>query len=265
MRQFIGGVVAAVALAGGSASAATIDFSAGLGRGDVGVLPFGFDFEIASNGQTWLLSEHPEAVISVNGGRKGGWIIEAAASVGGADWDLNFEVSDAQVPTSRGPGQASIASAFTVTNNNAGVSHFTVTTLQAAFVSPGPTEILGSTSGNVGDNPMFGDGATLSAFAGSAMYDAQIDGLSVQTLFNDPFSVSAVPFLTNSYGPSDFGWTGGQSAVFSDIRIINDFTLTGFDNAGMTSTFIVRVPSQGSMALLGLSGLVAIRRRRGER
>ena len=102
----------------------------------------------------------------------------------------------------------------------------------------------------------------MSAFGGSSLYDAQIDGLSVQKLFNDPFSVSAQPFLTNSYGPSNFGWTSGQPAVFNDIRIINDFTVSGLDNAGMTSTFIVRVPSQGSVALMAVSGLVAIRRRR---
>ena len=48
----------------------------------------------------------------------------------------------------------------------------------------------------------------------------------------------------------------------SDISSRFSFTLSANDIASGTSIFTVVIPSPGSAALLGLGGLVAIRRRR---
>lgn len=225
-------------------------------------LPTGFDMTVNYGAGVWRLSNPGnvgsyDVAISENGN----WLINGTASVANTDWNYSFEVAPTDSATT-GPAIAFLSSAFTVTNNNAGTQNFIVTATQGALVFPGPTEILGSHSGNVGDNPSFGDGATLSTIGGSSMYAAQIDGATVRTLFDDPFSVSAAPFLTNSYGPSSYGWEGGNPAVTTSIAIVNEFSLTGFDNAGMTSTFVVRVPTPGAASLLGVLGVAALRRRR---
>ncbi|MCA9294663.1 MAG: hypothetical protein KDA20_12710 [Phycisphaerales bacterium] len=226
-------------------------------------LPEGFDMTVAYNGSgQWRLSNPANDgnyTVSVNA--NGNWLISGTAAFAGTDWGYDLEVAPLTGSTN-GPAIAFISSAFTVTNNNASPQNFVVTATQGALVFPGPTEILGSHSGNVGDNPSFGDGALLSTISGSSMYQAQIDGATVRTLFDDPFSVAAAPNLTNSYGPGSFGWEGGNPAVATSISIINEFTLSGNDNAGMTSTFVVRVPTPGAASLLGVFGVAALRRRR---
>lgn len=232
-------------------------------------LPSGFNLMITvdSAPMPWMITNDMDSVTSVETNAAGNIVI--SGEVGdffGTGWTYDIEVTPSPLDGGASGARllpiASISSAFTLTNNMASTQNFTVTAVAAAMVSPGPTEILGSHSGNVGDNPAFGDGATLSTLAGSSLYDALIDGSSVQTLFDDPFSVSASPFLTNSYGPASFGFIGGFPVVTSTISIVNEFSLSGNDNAGMTSTFVVRVPAPGALAGLGVAGLLAARRRR---
>ncbi|MEM7754831.1 MAG: hypothetical protein AAF297_04245 [Planctomycetota bacterium] len=248
-------------------AATAVVIAAGASNAQIADLPVGFNFVVNIPGQApWMLINNLDSLTSVEE-TEGGLIAISgfAPDVAGTDWDYEFIVSpsDQVDPSSRLLAPiASVSSAFTVTNNNASTQNFTVTTTVAAMVAPGPTEILGSHSGNVGDNPSVGDGATLGTQSGSSLYTARIDGSPVQTLFDDPFSVSAAGFLTNSYGPSNFGFIGGFPVVNASLSIVNEFTLTGLDNAGMTSTFVVRVPTPASASMLVLGALAATRRRR---
>jgi len=241
--------VAAATIAAAGASAQTIELPAG----------FNFVVEAPGSGQMWMLSNNPDSVASVEDMGNGSiQIIGEATGVMGTDWNYEFTIPAPDLGIARSVPTAAINAAFTVTNMNAAPMDFTVTTVAAASI-PGPTEVLGSHSGNVGDNPNIGDGATLSTIAGLPLYQGQIDGAGTLDLFANPFSISAPAFLTNSYGPQSSGFTGGFPALTSTIGIVNNFNVTGLDNAGMTSTFVVRVPAPASAALLALGGLAAAR------
>jgi hypothetical protein len=145
--------------------------------------------------------------------------------------------------------------------------HFTmVFTLPIAPPIPGPTLSGGSISGTVSDGD--GNGATLSAFGGSSIYTAQIDGSNTATLYDDPTSISALPFDTAAISEAIFGapvpnQLGGPALV--SIGIVLDFVLTQFDSATFTSEHeVIPVPEPRTAALLaiGCALLAGARRRR---
>jgi len=104
----------------------------------------------------------------------------------------------------------------------------------------------------------------VSTIAPNAIYTALIDGSSVHTLMNNPFSLPAAAFdsavATDKFGiPSPIA--GG--AVTSSIGIALNFSLTPGDQAGITSQFTANpVPEPSSLFGLALFGLALIRRRR---
>ncbi|HVZ94147.1 MAG TPA: hypothetical protein VG797_06525 [Phycisphaerales bacterium] len=137
-------------------------------------------------------------------------------------------------------------------------------TLTTLFVGPMPTnKMRGSISGSVGDNTLLGDTATMSAYLDSPAYRALVDGVSVQTLL-DPFAgVTTLPNGTEVVGPEDFGvpaYIPGP-AINTSIAIRNMFMITADDSVGLQSTLNL-VPAPGAVALMGLAGLVATRRRK---
>jgi len=130
---------------------------------------------------------------------------------------------------------------------------------------PGATLTGGSFRGTVTDNN--GDGATISAPTGSALYTSQIDGVNQQTLYPNPNSFAAGAFLSANIPSTNFGSPIpsllGPAALVS-IGIQLDFNLTGNDSASFTSNHVVQaVPEPQTGALLGIGlALVAIWRRR---
>ena len=141
--------------------------------------------------------------------------------------------------------------------------HFTMVFTLPILAIPGPTLSGGSVSGSVSDGD--GNGATLSAFSGSSLYTAQIDGLDTATLYDDPYSLVAASFGTAALPAAEFGapipsQLGGPALV--SIGIVLDFELTQFDSATFTSEHeVIPVPEPGSAALIAL-GLVALAARR---
>jgi MYXO-CTERM domain-containing protein len=105
------------------------------------------------------------------------------------------------------------------------------------------------------------DGGTLST-NGVSLYRAYTDGVEVQGLIADPFSVGKVGAGSVGIGPEDFtGLAGGP--VSNTIAINLTFTLTAGDQASFTSVFVVEaVPAPAGLALLGLAGVFGGRRRR---
>jgi PEP-CTERM motif len=148
-----------------------------------------------------------------------------------------------------------------VTNLSGGTQQLTIVIQTSVASIPGATVTGGSTEWDFGDNT--GDGVTLAAPAGSAIYTALIDGANYQTLFpfpasgNDPSAFGGGTMGTASFGnpiPSQAG-----PAVVSSIGIKYDFTLTGGDDASSsTGKFVVKaVPEPAAAILVGL-GLVAL-------
>ena len=217
--------------------------------------------QVVSESGTWDLAENLGTVTNFEfvGDR---WIIEGVSQT--SDWtmDWGFEVIQSGA-LARGPGfaSASISSSFTLTNNT-GNDNALFEVISNAVVGTliSPTSQTGSISGSLGSGNPLVETATLGTPSGDFLYTALVDGLGVQTLLDDSFSVSTD--LTTAFGPSNFiGAPGG--GVFSSIGIRHSFGLTDGDNGQFAGVFVVNeVPTPGAAALIGLGGLAASRRRR---
>lgn len=105
------------------------------------------------------------------------------------------------------------------------------------------------------------NGATMDGtLGGNAMYEAFYNGTLYDGLQDT--ALTALPRDSNSRSESSppAGFTNLGVDV-NDINVRWGFTLTAVDAAGGTSNFII-VPAPGALALLGIGGLLAARRRR---
>jgi hypothetical protein len=154
--------------------------------------------------------------------------------------------------------------------NNILVTNTTTTTqVFSAFVGfpttfAAPNLISGTITTSVIDRDL--DGATVASTAGVAIYQAQIDGTTVATLQNDPFSLTTT---TSTAATANFGPTVNAVPVNANIGIQLRFSLTPGDTAAILSRFdVVEIPEPASAAaacvgtMLVMTGTFARRRRR---
>ena len=225
------------------------------------------DLQVDFGGQIWVMSQHP-----------GDWQTEQTSDGGFRIWGQSTWFQDgngSQIDTQyelilmtseggeRGFPVSSVTSNFTITNSFGVANPFTVlTTVPITIPFPG-TMMRGSHSGSVIDNSANLNGAAVAALPGGSLYEALLDGATVQTLRNDPFSQVAAGGSTASIATTNFGvpaFIPGPAAAAS-LGIRNSFVLTADDSVTSSSTFII-TPAPGAVALGGLAGLVGIRRRR---
>jgi hypothetical protein len=152
---------------------------------------------------------------------------------------------------------------FIAIQNNALVAQTFSFTFLLPIIAQGPqVTVNGSISGSLTDAN--GSGATLDSVA-PAVYEAQIDGLTVQTLLNHPQpQVVAGAFGSTPWGGASFGPTVLNQTANSTIAIQVDFTLSPGDLASFTSVFnVVAVPEPATLVMLsgGLVGLATFGRR----
>jgi MYXO-CTERM domain-containing protein len=124
----------------------------------------------------------------------------------------------------------------------------------------GSSLIGGSVSGSLTD--VNGNGATFTALGGGA-YSALADGSVAASLLSG-VTVNAGPFGSALIGPDSFGTpipSQPYGAINSTMAIRYEFSLTAGDSVALAGSFVA-VPGPGAVALLGLAGLVARRRRR---
>jgi uncharacterized protein (TIGR03382 family) len=148
-----------------------------------------------------------------------------------------------------------------------------LTTFQVVSTLVGFAPIVGATglaTGTLVGDDRNGNGVVLSPlgnFPGNAVYVAKYNnsGLPFQDLDGLTF---AGLFVTGPYAaPIGFNVADGTpgflpiAGAVSNIQSGFDFSLTAGDIASGTSTFFV-TPAPGTAALLGMAGLVAVRRRR---
>ncbi|MEM7229743.1 MAG: hypothetical protein AAF432_13105 [Planctomycetota bacterium] len=162
------------------------------------------------------------------------------------------------------PDGAFVSMDFVVTNNTA-VDQVLVMSASTTLVSPflGGVVINGSVGFESLGTDVFNPNATVGLNGGSPFYTANIDGSGVQNLVtvlpqNGAFNLFET---TESFGvPTPIA---GPATANSDISMDIEFLIPAGANISLTSTFnIEAVPAPGALALLGVAGLGARRRRR---
>lgn len=140
---------------------------------------------------------------------------------------------------------------------------FSVTSGLLSF--PEISNPIGRASAGVSVTDLNGDGATLSPDGGS-MYVSEYNGdypngTPFADLLSNPLSVGAFQSDSDS---DEYPGGGNYVSIGEPIQSMSaawTFTLSAFDVASGTSTFVV-VPTPAGLGLLGVAGLAAFRRRR---
>ncbi len=166
-------------------------------------------------------------------------------------WDVDVEVNPL------------ISAGFSVTNNTAATQWYTM--IFSIGISPSitPTSLIGGSAAFTVTDAN-NDGATISApgMGPQAMYTALIDGLPVQTLFDAPYSLSALFPGGSNVAVDQFGLPGpsqpGPQAL-STIGLRVDFLLSAGDRATFSGNFDVEPVPLPAGVWLFASALVAIR------
>ena len=135
---------------------------------------------------------------------------------------------------------------LTIQNMTAGTQTY-VATVSLPTTFPAPNIIRGSI-----DTSLIGTSAQLDALSNSSVYSALIDGSTVWTLQDDPFSLTTPQNAVSS--SAAFGFTASAIPVNSSIGIRLEFQLSPGDIATIISDFEV-TPEPGTMALLLVGGL----------
>ncbi len=155
---------------------------------------------------------------------------------------------------------------YSITNNAAVTLLFTVSVTLP--VSPqGPATVHGGSIGATLTDANFNGSATVTTSGGLPLYQGQIDGVTVLSIYPDPYSLSA-PFAGASVNvpalnPGLPGPTLPSGPALSTIGIINRFTLAPGDIFAGNSFFVVLpVPEPNTLALLGLCVIGFAGRRR---
>ena len=149
---------------------------------------------------------------------------------------------------------------YTITNTTGTTQTYSLlSNLPTAFAAP--NIMSGSVTVQVIDSGQ--DGATLAAVSGGAIYSAMIDGATVYTMLDDPFTLTA-PSAGVDNALDSFSNEPGM-AITTSMGIGLNFTLSAGDTASFLSRFdVVAVPEPSSIALVLsalVGGLLLLRRR----
>ncbi len=215
----------------------------------------GFDFAIAWDDVVWKASENPESVeVNPESSSRSGVITNVVGSFDNGnglafDFNINFDPDPF------------VNSLVTVSNNLGFAQQFDVIVTVPTIALAAPTDMTGSISGTVGDaNGGLAGGGTINSDGSAPFYTALVDGVGVQDLLASPQSFSSPENLTSAFGPANFSNVPGP-ALISSIGIRNRFELQNGSSGQLNSTFVI-IPTQGSVALLAMAGVMTIRRRR---
>lgn len=136
-----------------------------------------------------------------------------------------------------------------VTNTTTTTQLYTATVGLPTGFFAAPNQIRGTVRTSVIDGGS--DGATIATSNPTALYQAQIDGGTVQTLQNHAFSVVA-PAGDQNTSSASFGFQPSAIPVNTSIGIQLNFTLTPGDTAAILSRFdVIAIPEPTALMLSG--------------
>ena len=152
---------------------------------------------------------------------------------------------------------------FVLINTGDTARDFSISLTLPVLVSGAKNTLYGgSVAGSIiGD----ADGGSFSTIGSAPVWAATTNGVSIANLLVAPVSVTANPFQAASVGSASFGepipssWGPNLS---TNLAITFTFRLGAGDSAAFTSVLVAQVPAPGAVALLGVAGLLARRRRR---
>ncbi len=212
----------------------------------------GFKIQIAYAAGNWNSQNDPNAITAVlpDAEKQGRYEIlgNKSNSSFAMSWDLDVDTDPF------------ITSSFNVTNVTAVPQSFTITVTLPIVPQLPLTSGFGSISGSILDSDFSGF-ASMSTNPGVSLYQAMIDGATVETLYDDPFTLATsdptANLPTSTFGPSL------EPGAAATIGIRNTFTLSPGDTFQAVSFFFINaVPAPGGVALFALAGVGASRRRR---
>lgn len=199
-------------------------------------------------------------------------LLDFAPSTVGGTWSLNNSVATTNGTVlswdSTFDTDPFVTNNVSIINSTASVQTYVIGVTSPIVPQLPNTLMNGSIGISVTNDPSAS--ATLGSSAPNAVYTARIDGASVATLANDPYTLTCAGAFCSTTQNFSFGSPTpilGPGAT-STIGITLRFTLTPGDQASITSVFnVVAVPEPASGLLLvgGLVGLALTRRGRGSR
>ena len=196
----------------------------------------------------------------------GGATYSGAVSLWG--FQSTFELSS---NVKAGTGNDAFGGFFTLRNTTGEVQQFIIdmTVSNAPLPPPGNSLAGGSVGGLLLGGP---NGGTVSSVGSIPIYSALINGPTgsstiASLLTGNPFIVSAGANQSASISRAFFGNDPNIPSLpvqLGNSRTIRlQFLLSGGSEVSLGTSFVVQVPGPGALALLGVSGLTARRRRRG--
>jgi hypothetical protein len=193
----------------------------------------------------------------------GGSPVVGAGNEWSIDWDFNADDDPEGAGAAMG---VQLGSVFTVKNNLAETANPAANHLQFSILvsmDTLPANAIGYIIGAANNLASTGEGpgvlSTTNEFgAGNALWTYQVNGSTLTTLFNSPYSLTTA---TNPGTNSSSSGSGGVLAgVPNNIGIRLVFDLSPGEEVEFNGNFAY-IPSPGALLLLGLAGLTSRRRR----